>query len=343
LLIAHAWLAENGLAAWLIPSEFMDVNYGDEVKRYLTERVCLLQIHRFCPSDVQFDDALVSSAIVVFEKRKPKADDTAVFSFGGTLTHPATTNAVSLDELRATRKWTSLPRRGGGRVKPSSATLGDFFTVKRGLATGRNDFFIVPREKLQELGIPAACVRPILPSPRFLKQEIVKTDADGWPTLDRQLALIACELNEEEIRRKWPRFAAYLEGGKKQGIHEGYITSRRCPWYSQERREPTPFLCTYMGRSLEKPFRFIWNHSKATAANVYLLLYPKSYIVPMLTKKTAEVFEALQAIHPDRFLSEGRVYGGGLYKMEPAELMRLSADGLAEVLEVSVEQQRSLF
>ena len=73
LLIAHAWLAENGLAVWLIPSEFMDVNYGDEVKRYLTERVCLLQIHRFCPSDVQFDDALVSSAIVIFEKRKPKA------------------------------------------------------------------------------------------------------------------------------------------------------------------------------------------------------------------------------------------------------------------------------
>jgi len=98
-----------------------------------------------------------------------------------------------------------------------------------------------------------------------------------------------------------------------------------------------------MGRSLEKPFRFIWNHSKATAANVYLLLYPKSYIVPMLTKKTAEVFEALQAIHPDRFLSEGRVYGGGLYKMEPAELMRLSADSLAGVLEVTVEQQRSLF
>jgi hypothetical protein len=29
--------------------------------------------------------------------------------------------------------------------------------------------------------------------------------------------------------------------------------------------------------------------------------------------------------------------------MEPAELMRLSADGLAEVLEVTVEQQRSLF
>ena len=90
-----------------------------------------------------------------------------IFSFGGTLTQPAKTDVVSLDELRATKKWTSLPHRGGGRRKTSSATLGNFFTVKRGLATGNNDFFIVPREKLEELGIPAACVRPMLPSPRF--------------------------------------------------------------------------------------------------------------------------------------------------------------------------------
>ena len=95
LLIAHDWLADDGLAVWLIPSEFMDVNYGEAVKRYLTERVCLLQIHRFCPSDVQFDDALVSSAIVVFEKRKPKPDHKAVFSFGGTLAEPAKSESVS--------------------------------------------------------------------------------------------------------------------------------------------------------------------------------------------------------------------------------------------------------
>ena len=343
LLIAHDWLADRGLAAWLIPSEFMDVNYGSEIKRYLIERVCLLQIHRFCPSDVQFDDALVSSAIVIFEKRQPKTDHTVVFSYGGTLTRPAKTGAVSLDELRVTKKWTSLPRKRGGQIKTSSATLGDFFAVKRGLATGSNDFFVVPREKLRELGIPAACVRPILPSPRFLKQEIIKGDADGWPMLERQLALIDCGLDEETIRETWPRFAAYLEDGRKRGIHEGYLASRRCPWYSQEKREPAPFLCTYMGRSLEKPFRFILNESRATAANVYLLLYPKNFIAPRVREKAEDVFATLQAIHSEHFVSEGRVYGGGLYKMEPTELMRLPVDGLADVLEVSMAQQRSLF
>ncbi len=343
LLIAHAWLAENGLAAWLIPSEFMDVNYGDEVKSYLTQRVSLIQIHRFRPSDVQFDDALVSSAIVVFENRKPKPGHEVVLSLGGTLTEPAQTERLDLDELRASKKWTSLTRQGNNGRKADLVTLGDLFTVKRGLATGNNGFFILPRDELRDLGIPPTCIRPILPSPRFVKQGVIEADVDGWPLLDRQLGLIDCALSEEEIGRRWPRFAEYLQAGKKQGVHQGYLASRRVPWYSQENREPTPFVCTYMGRSLERPFRFIWNRSAATAANVYLLLYPNAHVARKLMEKAEAAFDALSAIHAEHFFSEGRVYGGGLYKMEPAELMRVPADGLAKILGVRVEQQRSLF
>ena len=344
MLIADAWLAEGGLAIWLIPCEFMDVNYGQEVKRYLTDCVTLLQIHRFSPSDVQFDDALVSSAVVIFQKRKPLTTEEVTFSFGGTLTSPAKTNCVSLDQLRTTKKWSGLQQpRQNELAATAGVTLGDLFTVKRGLATGNNDFFIVPRAKLSQLRIPLECVRSILPSPRFLKQEVIDADAEGWPLLEQQLALIDCHVSEDDLARRWPRFADYLAEGIKQGIHEGYLASRRTPWYSQEKREPAPFACTYMGRSLSRPFRFIWNRSRATAANVYLLLYPKEFIARNLADKTREVFEALSAIHPDHFFSEGRVYGGGLYKMEPAELMRLPADKIAEILDVRVDQQTELF
>ncbi len=51
LLLGDAWLADGGLAIWLIPSEFMDVNYGSVLKSYLTRRVTLRHIHRYCPSD----------------------------------------------------------------------------------------------------------------------------------------------------------------------------------------------------------------------------------------------------------------------------------------------------
>ncbi len=343
MLIAHEWLAENGLAVWLIPSEFMDVNYGDTVKRYLTEQVSLIHVHRFCPSDVQFDDALVSSAVVVFAKRKPSQGQSAIFSFGGQLANPAESFRVPLEVLKETKKWSVINRgNGNGRKKPG-VVLGDLFAVKRGIATGNNAFFIVPRERLRQMGIPLACVKPILPSPRFLCEEIIEQDEDGWPLIEKSLALVDCRLSEEQIQRKWSRFWDYLEDGMRREVHSGYLTSRRSPWYSQEQRDPAPFLCTYMGRSRERPFRFIWNKSTATAANVYLLLYPRGFVAKKLKQRAARVFEALRSISPQDFFSEGRVYGGGLHKMEPAELMRLPADGLMEILDLEPERQLAFF
>ena len=58
----------------------MDVNYGASVKRYLLDKVTLLHIHRFEPSDVQFADALVSSAVVWFRKEAPTAEHEVRFT-----------------------------------------------------------------------------------------------------------------------------------------------------------------------------------------------------------------------------------------------------------------------
>jgi hypothetical protein len=47
--LSHAWLAPDAISCWLVPSEFMDVNYGLAIKWYLLDRVTLLRIHRFDP------------------------------------------------------------------------------------------------------------------------------------------------------------------------------------------------------------------------------------------------------------------------------------------------------
>ena len=91
---SHAWMAADGVAGWLIPSEFMDVNYGQAVKRYLLERVTLLHIHRFDPNDVQFADALVSSAVVWFRNTPPAPNQEVKFTFGGTLLESKITRYV---------------------------------------------------------------------------------------------------------------------------------------------------------------------------------------------------------------------------------------------------------
>ncbi|MBS0208416.1 MAG: N-6 DNA methylase [Planctomycetes bacterium] len=335
LLLAHSWLEKDGLAVWLIPSEFMDVNYGTAVKQYLTDKVTLLHIHRFCPSDVQFDDALVSSAVVVFKKSSATDNHTVEFSFGGTLNEPAKSQHVPLTELRERAKWTAYPNSGEVEKPAEGPRLGELFTIKRGLATGDNSFFILPREEANRLGIPSECLKPILPSPRYITNEMIEGGKDGYPKTDVVLSLIDTKLPESEIEKHFPEFWKYLQSGKAKSIHSRYLTSRRTPWYSQENREPAPFLCTYMGRSSgigKKPFRFIWNQSKATAANVYLVLYPKGELKLALDADHslyARVFDALNEISESAFKSEGRVYGGGLHKVEPLELSRLPVPKLA--------------
>ena len=85
------------------------------------------------------------------------------------------------------------------------------------------------------------------------------------------------------------------------------MPSRRSPWYAQERRDPAPFLCTYMGRpgADGQPFRFFWNRSRAIAANVYLMLYPRGPLQAALARTPdlgAVVLSWLQGLDAERLI-----------------------------------------
>ncbi|OHB66901.1 MAG: restriction endonuclease subunit M, partial [Planctomycetes bacterium RBG_13_60_9] len=280
MVLSQAWMSRGGIGAWLVPSEFMDVNYGRKVKEFLIDRVTLNRVHRFDPNEVQFDDALVSSVVVFFTNVLPAADHQAEFSFGGTLDEPKVSTLVGLEQLRGTPKWTHLPRPAVEcDHEDSPGTLADLFVIKRGLATGCNSFFVLTPEQVRRHDLPSLFLLPILPSPRELENDEILADSNGQPLIPKPRYLLCCDLPQERIQAEHPALWRYLEHGIEDGIHERYLCRHREPWYSQENRPPAPFLCTYMGRPTARsrsPFRFILNHSQATAANVYLMLPPRA-------------------------------------------------------------------
>ncbi len=335
--LAHSWMAEGGIAGWLIPSEFMDVNYGQAVKWYLLNRVTLLHIHRFDPNDVQFSDALVSSTVVWLKKETPPPDHQVKFSYGGTLIEPKITRYISAHALVKEPKWTRFPA-ADVRSRNNPQRLSDFFQIKRGIATGDNKFFILSEAEITKRNLPMEVFTPILPSPRYLSQDKIEAREDGSPDIVNPLYLLNTKLSEDVIQNRYPSLFAYIEEGKARGINEGYLCKHRTRWYEQEDRPPAPIVCTYLGRGCTKkgrPFRFILNKSSATAANVYLLLYPTPFLSSEIVRDSTlvqRIWYALNNLSSDVLLDEGRVYGGGLYKLEPRELGNVPATFMLDLL-----------
>lgn len=325
LLLSHGWMAPDAVAAWLVPSEFMETKYGEVIRYYLTHKVQLTRIHRYSSNDAQFENALVSSAVVVFKNSIPMQGQTAQLSLGGSINHPEYVESVTIENLKSLGRW-SIHGSDAKLATPLGPRLGELFTVNRGIATGANNFFIIERDIAAKNGIPERFLRPVLPKSRTLRTDVVERDEDGYPSVSPQLCLLDCGMQEDEIRANYPQLWEYLETAETLDIKNNTLIKNRKPWYRQERRDPPLFLCTYMGRGTKDipAIRFIWNRSNAIATNVYLMLYPREKLAQKLSKQPefqAKMFELLCKVALRGFSEHGREYGGGLRKIEPKELL----------------------
>jgi len=330
LLLSIEWMKPGAVGAWLIPSEWMSVNYGRALREFFTSRVELLRIHKFDVEDVRFSDALVSSCVVWF-RNSPPGGNKVLFTFGADMAEPTRKKECSVEELRGVLKWPpdeSLTECSDG------FKIGDCFEIRRGIATGDNGFFVLREEDARGREIPRRYLKPILPSPRHLKVEHVCADAEGVPLNAERRFLLDC--TGLELGDLPASVRAYLESGIPGTASRNLCASRNV-WYSQEQREPAPFLCSYMGRGGEgaAPVRFILNDSRAIATNSFLMLYPKGALARCLDRQPSrcqEVWKMLLDISSADIVRAGRSYGGGLRKVEPKELARVPCGMIADWL-----------
>ena len=326
MLLSHSWLEDEGLGIWLVPSEILEVNYGESIRKYLLENVQLLRVHFFEQVDTKFDDALVSSCVIVYRKNKPGLLAEAEFTLGDSFANPSSRLRISNNELKRKSKWSKHLFLPVDNTK-SSKKFGDIFSIKRGIATGDNSFFVLEKKDALALKIPRRYLKNILPSSRFLKEDTVKLDSDGFLNTEKKLVLLDIDLPIGVIRSQYPSLYRYLKMGMDQGVHKTYIASRRSPWYSQEKRRSPSYFVRYMNRESKGADSFhsifIKNQADAIATNSYLMLYEKPLSLFDLSLSEKKIWSFLKKGLAKTMYSFGRTYGGGLVKFEPNELKQI--------------------
>jgi hypothetical protein len=114
------------------------VNYGREIKAFLLSKVNLLRIHQFNPLKIQFSDALVTSTVVFYSTGQ--TSDGVLFTDGNDINKPDSQKFILSKDLNPNDKWSDCFL--GAAKKKNIVAIGDYFFVKRGIATGSNKHFI---------------------------------------------------------------------------------------------------------------------------------------------------------------------------------------------------------
>lgn len=84
--------------------------------------------------------------------------------------------------------------------------------------------------QITQLRIPREVLTPILPSSRYIPDEIF-ADAQENPGIERQLFLLTCTQPLAELRINYPAVYNYLQQGVDAGISERYLCKYRALWY----------------------------------------------------------------------------------------------------------------
>lgn len=325
LFLLKIWedLAPRGRAAVILPAEFFNANFGEEIKERLLRAVRPVGIAIFAPSLNVFADALTTSAIVLLDKsRALKApiwarlaetvEDAETFVEGllvGRIS-VAGSGLIDLAALNPKDKWLNLLLNGATERVPVQFAnhLGDYFKSRRGIATGANDFFCLSRAVMREHQLTEAHVDPCITK---------ATDADGLVfTREKFDALVArdrrCFLLNPS--RNGQNLARYLEVGKQQGIPKRHLPSHRPVWYLPENRAVADIWVAVFSRESVK---FILNTSSAKNLTCFHGLYAKpgnESLAPLMT------LFLNSSLGRESFSQVNRFYGDGLNKLEPKDV-----------------------
>ena len=325
LFLLKIWedLAPHGRAAIILPAEFLNANFGKEIKERLVRAIRPSALVVFAPSVNLFAGALTTSAIVLLEKaRSPdapawvrRADSLQeAEGFVGKLCAEGKPSAdrvcVELVALNPRDKWLNLLLNETPR--PDSVAfpklVGDYFDCRRGIATGANDYFCLSCAEMREHHLTETHVEPCITK---------AVDADGLVfTREKFDALVAddrrCFLLNPS--RNGQSLARYLKLGEERGIPGRHLPSHRPVWYLPENRAVADIWVAVFSRESVK---FILNTSGAKNLTCFHGLYAKTAretLPPLMT-----LF--LNSSGGRRAFSQvNRFYGDGLNKLEPKDV-----------------------
>lgn len=328
LLKSISQLRDGGRMAYIVPSEFLNSDYGVEVKRALLRSGVLRHVVVVDFTQCAFDDALTTACILLCHKDGSLSEVrfSHVSGVDQLQASLADYSAWAADQLKPETKWKQYYEGARSADYRHLVPFSTFAKVSRGIATGANDYFTFRESKKELYGIPERCLmRCVCHSTDVHGLFFTDDDFQRLSHSDKAVYLFngRADVKDEHVRE-------YISLGEETGADKRYLTASRKPWYAIENRKPSPIWVSVFNR---KGLRFVRNIAGVSNLTTFHCVYDAGvvdidvlfgYLVTNVAKEI--------------FMDNSRQYGNGLVKFEPNDLNK----GKAVDLRLLTEEEAQL-
>ncbi|MEK6540613.1 MAG: N-6 DNA methylase [Pseudomonadota bacterium] len=336
ILKACSLLAINGRAAILVPAEWSNANYGDSLKRFFAVTGMLREVVYFSGAELVFDDNLSTACVLLIQNDLCANNLVSTFyveensdisSLTALRNCPETKRqTLPLSTLVNSKKWDHLIANGHSLDRLGSIRLGSMVKSKRGIATGDNNYFMLSHSQIEKYGLEVADIKWCIGKTPKAKREIFTfTHAEAIASEGTAIFLF------DPVAPVGSASAAYIERGVAAGVHMRYLTKMRKTWFSAEKRNPAPIWASVFGR---ERLRFVYNEARIHNLTTFHGIYPTNDS-PIFARALTACLNSEPVLEDMK--QQHRVYGGGLLKVEPRDLLDIRVPNLDAVCEATLE------
>jgi adenine-specific DNA-methyltransferase len=316
-------LNSNGRLAYIVPSEFLNSDYGKLVKTHLLKTKTLRHIIVVNFEENVFDDALTTASIILcandgwtdkvkFTEVKNINELKKMKKIISSYPHKLKEHSYSFDELDPSLKWKCYYQKQNSSNYKNLVPFTKYAKVMRGIATGANDYFTFNLSKAKQYSINEKHLLPCMCKSMNVKQSFfMKSDFEMLKQQDKNIFLLnAANADDSNVVK-------YLRLGQKQGIDKRYLTASRNPWYSLENRPPAPIWVSVFNRA---GLKFVRNEANISNLTTFHCIYPQRQ--SLFNELDIDIFFAylLTDTAHSIFADNSREYGDGLQKFEPNDI-----------------------
>lgn len=318
LVKANTLLAKNGVLAFVLPSELLQVKFAEKIREYLKAKFERIEIFTF--NDLMFE-CKGQDTIVLFAYKKAKSKGEYFANITSKESLEKEDFILRNNQLLVSSKvkWTHHFLNSDEltfieNLKKELKTVNDYSVSRPGIVTAANKFFILDKETEKKYGL-SQYTKPIVQKGLYVNGSVVFND-DNIKELEkdnRPTRLL--QINDNDKISK--KLREYLKIGELEEIPDRYKCRIRNNWY------------------------VIPNISESPDA----FFFKRSHLYPKLLKNNSDAFVTDSAYKIDMkngfnlnsfiysfyntltlLLSEldGRYYGGGVLELIPSEFKKLA-------------------